>query len=176
MAARKLITAATKSTRLPGKEAVIAFSGNEPAPQEQQLTQEQLDIGLQTTSTPGVYVNGAGVMVDGDGVMLEYADVKIRDQQRFEKIIGGPVDTPAKLLKAVTLDPQLPLPMRIDAAKAAAPYFDRKKPIGIDGGEDGSAIQIQIMHKLQIMPQADLDHIEKILRISGTDAEIEMEI
>lgn len=148
----------------PGKNAVVALSGLEPAPRTTPaLTPSQEAMGLRATSTPGVYLNGANVMVDGDGVMLDYSEVKSRDQARFERVIGGPVDTPAKLLKAVALDPQLPLAVRVDSAKAAAPYFDRKKPIGIDGGEDGVPIQIEVTHRLKSMSREELDQYERML-------------
>jgi hypothetical protein len=149
-----------------GKDAVLPLTGFEPAPvadAHAQLTPWQIEIGLTPTSVPGIYKNKAGVLVDGDGVMVDYATVKNADQERFEKILGGPVDSPAKLLKAVALDPQLPLNTRISAATSAAPYFDRKKPVGIDGGEDGKPIQMEVIHRLPNMAQAELDALEQLL-------------
>jgi hypothetical protein len=151
------------------------MTGWEPAPAAERiqgLTEEQLDLGLRATSTPGVYINAAQVLVDADGVMLEYADVKGKDSERWEKILGGPADTPAKLLKAVALDPQQALAVRVDAAKAAAPYFDRKKPIGIDGGEDGAPINVLHTHKLQVMPQTDLNELERLLRAGAPEDQV----
>jgi hypothetical protein len=99
---------------------------------------------LQKTTTPGVYINRAGILVDANGIALNFKQVKDKDDARWEQILGKPVETPAELLKAVSLDPTKPLAMRIDAAKSAAPYTDRKKPIGIDGGEDGKPIMMSI--------------------------------
>lgn len=99
---------------------------------------------LQKTTTPGVYVNRAGIMVDKNGVALNFNQVKDKDDERWKQILGKPVETPAELLKAVSLDPTKPLAMRIDAAKSAAPYTDRKKPVGIDGGEDGKPIMLSV--------------------------------
>lgn len=159
---------ASTSAVLPGKDAVQALTGLERgAVAIPLLTGDQIDMGLRATSTPGVYLNGANIMVDGDGVMLDYADIKSKDQARFEKILGSPVDTPAKLLKAVALDPQLPLAVRVDSAKAAAPYFDRKKPIGIDGGEDGKAINLLITHRVQGMSKDELDQFERLLKMTN---------
>lgn len=159
----------------PGKEAMLMLTGSEPAPVAAPPI-EIIELGLTPTSVPGVYKNKVGVLVDGDGVMIDHSTLKNRDQERFEKIIGGPVDTPAKLLKAVALDPQLPLQTRIGAATSAAPYFDRKKPIGIDGGEDGKAITVEHIHKIQGMSRDELDQLERLLAMGapgllGTEGE-----
>jgi hypothetical protein len=150
------------------KEPVELLYGTEPGAADHSLTPEQLEMGLRRTGTPGVYLNKVGQMVDADGVMLDYTDVKSRDDARFERIIGEPVDTPAKLLKAVALDPQQTMVTRIDAAKAAAPYYDRKKPIGIDGGDDGKPIEILHRHKLQGMTKEELDQLERLLKMTGS--------
>lgn len=149
------------------KERIRAMHGQEPGARPLMAWDEE--NGLRPTATPGVYINMAGLMVDVDGVLLEYTEVKTKDEDRFTRILGGKADTPAKLLKAVALDPQLPLAVRVDAAKAAAPYFDRKKPIGIDGGEDGKPVEFVVTHKLQSMGQAELDMFEQLLRQVGPD-------
>lgn len=99
---------------------------------------------LQKTTTPGVYVNRAGIMVDKNGVALNFNQVKEKDDARWEQILGKPVETPAELLKAVSLDPTKTLAMRIDAAKSSAPYYTRKMPIGVDGGADGRPIMVSV--------------------------------
>lgn len=150
-------------------EQVVMLTGFEPAAHRVPLTQDQLDLGLRATATPGIYINQAGVLVDSDGVMVDYAGVKSADDARFERILGTPADSPAKLLKAVALDPQQTLATRVDAAKAAAPYFDRKKPIGIDGGSDGVPVNILHTHKIQSMSKEELDQFERMLALAGPE-------
>lgn len=120
---------------------------------------------LQKTTTPGVYVNRAGIMVDKNGVALNFNQVKEKDDARWEQILGKPVETPAELLKAVSLDPSKPLAMRIDAAKSAAPYTDRKKPVGIDGGEDGKPIMLSVK-ELRGLDLTQLEQMEKLVAIA----------
>jgi hypothetical protein len=164
---RKLQSAAVEVKYvMPGKDAVLQLNGYEEAPVEPTPI-EVIELGLTKTSIPGVYKNQVGVLVDGDGVMIDHATLKNRDQERFEKIIGGPVDSPAKLLKAVALDPQLPLNTRLTAATSAAPYFDRKKPIGIDGGADGAPITMEHIHKIQGMSKEELDRLERLLALGA---------
>lgn len=159
---------------MPGKNAVLPLHGEEPgaAPNlDMELTEIQRELGLRPTATPGVYRNEVGLLVDGDGVLMDYKDVKARDEARFERIIDGPVDTPAKLLKAVSLDPQLPLPVRMDAAKAAAPYFDRKMPIGIDGGAQGKPIAMLVSHNMKSATMEELLMYQKLLAMARPDEE-----
>lgn len=104
----------------------------------------EFTAGLRKTTTPGVYINAAGIMVDENGIAMSFKKVKEADDDRFEKILGKKLETPAELLKAVSLDPTKPLAMRIDSAKSAAPYFTRKMPIGLDGGGDGKPIMLSI--------------------------------
>lgn len=124
--------------------------------------EDDFGLGLVPTNTPGVFINPAGVMVDRHGCIMSMQRVKEADQARFEAVLGGPVDTPAKLLTAVALDPRLPLATRIDAAKSAAPYTDRKKPMGIDGGEDGKPIMLSI-RELRGLSDGELDQMEQLL-------------
>lgn len=159
---------AAPKPRAPKPEGVQRFTGTEPGAQDLSTTDEQKEMGLRPTGTPGVFLNRSGQMVDADGILLTYGQVKGKDDARWERIIGEPVDTPAKLLKAVTLDPQQTLMTRLDAAKAAAPYFDRKKPIGIDGGSDGKPIEVLHRHKLVGMSQEELDDFERMLKLTGT--------
>lgn len=120
---------------------------------------------LQKTTTPGVYVNRAGIMVDKNGVALNFNQVKDKDDERWKQILGKPVETPAELLKAVSLDPTKPLAMRIDAAKSAAPYTDRKKPVGIDGGEDGKPIMLSVK-ELRGLDDAQLAQMKALVALA----------
>ncbi len=128
------------------------------------------EYGLRKTTTPGVYLNSAGIMVDKNGIALNFQKVKKADDDRWAEILGKPLETPAELLKAVSLDPTKPLAMRIDAAKSAAPYTDRKKPIGIDGGKDGEPILMSIK-ELRGLPMAALLAIEQTIQQNLLEAE-----
>jgi hypothetical protein len=78
------------------------------------------------------------------------------------------VDSPAKYLKAVALDPRMSTAVRIDAAKAAAPYFDRKTPVSVDGGlGDDGAVQPVNMALLASMPKAELEAALAVLAKLG---------
>lgn len=129
------------------------------------------EFGLRKTTTPGVYINSAGIMVDQNGIALSFQKVKKADDARWGEILGKPLETPAELLKAVALDPSKPLAMRIDAAKSAAPYTDRKKPIGIDGGKDGAPILMSIK-ELRGLPMEALLAIEATIEKNLLDAEV----
>jgi hypothetical protein len=149
-------------------EPVVEMTGEEEGAQGfEPLTAEQVEMGLVPTATPGVYRNPAGILVDSVGCMLSFTQVKERDQDRFERILGKKVESPAELLKAVTLDPTLPLAVRIDSAKSAAPYFDRRMPQSIDGGEDGKPILIEVRHKLKGMSMDELAAYENLIGMLG---------
>ena len=113
---------------------------------------------LYPTDTPGAFRNEKGVLCDERGIALDFLQLKTLDRAQLGAVIDDTVDTPAKYLKAVALDPRLSTAVRIDAAKAAAPYFDRKTPMSVDGGlgEDGAAQPIN-MAVLASMPKAELE-------------------
>ena len=98
---------------------------------------------LRRTLNPGVYLNSEGVQVDERGLLLSLRDVQEAEQDQAEAVIGESLESPAQLLKLVALDPRLPLGMRLDAAKAAAPYYDRRMPLGLDGGGEDKPIKTQ---------------------------------
>lgn len=125
--------------------------------------------GLVPTDTPGVYLNSLRIPVNAAGVALTFLQVKRLDSERFEAVIGEPVDTPAKFLKAVSLDPRIGMGVRIDAAKAAAPYTDRKMPIAVDGGlgADGAAVPLFDLSKLKGMPTEDIATMLALLKKNG---------
>lgn len=82
---------------------------------------------LRPTDTPGVFLNTLGTLVDRNGVALAFKDLKRKDDARFKEVLGGPVETPADLLRAIAMDPRFPMHQRIDAANKAAPYFSAKR-------------------------------------------------
>lgn len=94
---------------------------------------------LRTTDAPGVYLNAAGDAVNEHGVLLAFQSLRDAHDATVAEVLGAPAKTPAEVLKWAALDFRLPLGLRLDAAKAAAPYYDRKKPTSIDGGEDPAA-------------------------------------
>jgi hypothetical protein len=103
---------------------------------------------LRHTGTPGVFVNKMGVLVDERGVALTLGQLRRADNERFEAVLGEKIDGPVKFMKAVTLDPRTPLPLRLDAAKAVAPYTDRKMPTAIEGPTPGSPVEVNILSNL----------------------------
>lgn len=125
--------------------------------------------GLVPTDTPGVYLNSLRIPVNAAGVALTFLQVKKLDADRFEAVIGEPVDTPAKFLKAVSLDPRMGMGVRIDAAKAAAPYTDRKMPVGVDGGLDaaGKAVPLFDHSRVDHMSSEDIKALLALLKKNG---------
>lgn len=103
---------------------------------------------LEPTDQEGVYRNEAGVLVDKYGVLLSLSILRKSEQILDEEIIGEPVDTPAKLLKRVALDPRMPMAWRLDAAKAAAPYFDRKTPVAVEQTTQDFALDMERIAKM----------------------------
>jgi hypothetical protein len=101
-----------------------------------------------------VYLNAFNVPCDADGLALGFATLKALDRAKLAEVIDESADTPAKFLKALALDPRQPMAVRFEAAKAAAPYFDRKAPVAIDGGLDDAG-------KAQPLNFAVLDELPK---------------
>lgn len=121
---------------------------------------------LRETDVPGVYLNSLNMRVNENGVALTFLQVKEADEARFERVIGSRVDTPAKLLKAVALDPTMNLAVRIDSAKSAAPYFDRKMPVALDGGIDpnsGAVVPLFDTTKLGGLSTAELKALKGLI-------------
>lgn len=123
---------------------------------------------LTCTDTPGVFRNAKGVLCDESGIALDLLQLRSQDRARFGAVIDDTIDTPAKFLKAVALDPLQPLSVRVDAAKAAAPYFDRKTPVSVDGGAgpDGAPMPVN-MAVLANMPQKELESALALLTKLG---------
>lgn len=152
--------------RLPSKKSAAPKKRPPVQPPEEH---DEDPTSLRETDKPGVYVNSVGKMVDANGVALTFLQVKEADEHRFERILGSRVDTPAKLLKAVALDPMSHLAVRIDAAKSAAPYFDRKMPQAIDGGVDstGQVVPLFAPEKLSGLTSAELKQLRALLEKGG---------
>lgn len=98
---------------------------------------------LRATELPGVYLNADGAQVDERGVLLSLRAVKDIETSLDEQVLGEPVTTPALLLKRVALDVRLPLETRLRAAKEAAPYFDRKMPTALEGGDPDKPVRVE---------------------------------
>jgi hypothetical protein len=111
---------------------------------------------LTPTDDPDVFRNASGGLVDKYGVLLALRAYSMDEPERGAKLIGGPVDSPAKLLKMVALDPLMPLVMRIDAAKAAAPYFDKKTPVAVESKNEDFTLDLAAVAALPRQKRIDL--------------------
>jgi hypothetical protein len=105
---------------------------------------------LRSTGTPGVFVNKTGALVDERGVALTLTQLQQADADRFAAVLGEEVDTPVKFMRAVVQDPRTPLQLRLDAAKAVAPYTDRKMPTALEGPTPGSPISVNLLAGLDL--------------------------
>lgn len=124
-------------------------------------------VTLVATDIPGVYRNRSGVLCNEKGVKLSFADLKAADTERWIESAGAAPNSPAELLKAIALDPRFHLDTRMHAAKQAAPYFDMRMPLRIDGtvtpksGFD--------MAKLANMPKKDREALLALLKTAGVE-------
>ena len=124
---------------------------------------------LELTGIPGVYRNRVGVLVDSRGVSVSFKELKVKDKARWEQALdGGAVEQPADFLKAVCMDPSIPLHVRLDTAKAAAPFFTPKR-LAVQGVE--GAAPIALMTEYGKLPPDKLaqaeEHIRKALSLVG---------
>lgn len=133
------------------------------------------ELAPQPTATPGVFLNRMGVLVNANGVALQLADVIKQDKDHLSALANEKVDTPAAVLKAYALDPTKPVQIRLEAAKAAAPYYNRKKPVAIDGGEDedGNPIPLFDPKALKGLSDEELVQLKALLEKGVTPAAIE---
>jgi len=130
-------------------------------------------FGLRRTGIPGVYVNRSGNRVNRNNVLLSMLQLKAAERDHAEEVIGEPVDTPAELLRLVALDPTQPLALRIECAKSAAPYYDRKMPIGIEGGAPERPVTVEtagILKRLNELPANEKRMAFKLLETLGVIA------
>ena len=98
---------------------------------------------LTPTDTDGVYRNSDGRLVDHLGILLNLREAKETEDEASIRIIGEIADSPAKVLRRIALDSTLPLPLRMDAAKHAAPYFDRKTPIAVENTNTDKTLDLE---------------------------------
>lgn len=121
---------------------------------------------LTPTKDPEIFLNAAGSMVDRHGILLSLSRTARSEDERAEEIIGERIDSPAKLLKFVALDPTQPMMLRLDAAKAAAPYFDKKTPVAIENKvEDWTLDTVAI----SALPREKRLELLRVLRDLGVD-------
>lgn len=107
-------------------------------------------FGLRPSATPGVYLNSLNIPCNELGVALSFMEVKRKDAVSLAEAAGKPVNTPAEFLSAVAMDPRQPMFVRVDAAKAAAPYTDRKQPVAVDGGLDTNGAPMPLFDPLKL--------------------------
>ncbi len=90
---------------------------------------------LTATETPGVYLNKLGVKCDAKGVALTFKQLRAIDVE-VTKELGNDAQTldPLVFMKSVMSNPDTPMHVRMDAAKAIATYTHRKPSQGVDGG------------------------------------------
>ncbi len=138
-------------------------------PEIHSSAQEPVFLGKEQLSTlpPQVKINADGNAVDENGVLLSFKALRDKHVAHEVTVLGKEAETPAEVLKLAALDRRLPLNMRIDAAKNAAPYYDRKKPVAIDGGADptkpdGPGLPIGVKN-LKGLDDAELTALEALL-------------
>lgn len=126
--------------------------------------------GLRPSDIPGVWLNRFNIPCDEDGVSLSFKAVKARDRAHLVEVMeDAATDSPAQYLKAVAVDPRFPTAVRVDAAKAAAPYFDRKQPQALDGGLDATGAPVPLLDtsKLSGLSTEELTALRALLAKVG---------
>lgn len=106
-------------------------------------------------------------MVDERGVLLSWARAAETETTTAERILGHPISTPAHVLKRYALDPTMPLSVRLDAAKAAAPYYDMKMPLRVEGDMRNTSSLDPA--KLAAMSRTDREALLLLLRKCGAE-------
>lgn len=125
--------------------------------------------------TRGAAASGGGAAenlrngLDEDGILLAFKNAQLEHELRERAIIGKAVESPAEVLLVTALDRALPMPLRIAAAKDAAPYYNRRMPIGVDGGlgKDGEPLPLFDPSRLST---EELTALHTILAKAGVDA------
>lgn len=119
------------------------------------------------TDIPGVFRSVAtGHFVDEKGKRMTFAQVQAADRARFIEVMDDYPRTPAELLRAVALDPRQRLDVRLGAAKQAAPYFDQRMPLKIEGQIQTPVIDAA---KLASMPVKDRKVLLELLKKAGVE-------
>lgn len=126
-------------------------------------------VPLRPTAEPGIFTNSAGLLVDKNGILLSWARAAETQDAAAERILGHKLETPAHLLKWVALDPLMPLATRIDAAKSAAPYYDMRMPLRVEGDLNNRNAGGLDMTKLSAMPRKDREALLKLLKQAGAE-------
>lgn len=122
---------------------------------------------LVGTDIPGVYINRSGVHCDANGVSIAFTELKSKDEARWVEAVGAAPRTPAELLKAVAFDPRMRLDVRLHAARQAAPYFDMKMPLRVEGSL--SAKSALDLSKLASMPKTKREQLLTLLKEMGVE-------
>jgi hypothetical protein len=121
---------------------------------------------LTPTKDPEIFINAAGSLVDRHGILLSLSRNARPENERAQELIGEPIDSPAKLLKFIALDPTQPMLLRLDAAKAAAPYFDKKTPVAIENKNEDFSLD---MVAISALPREKRLEILRVLKDLGVD-------
>lgn len=134
---------------------------------------------LRKTDVPGVFRNQDGALVNESNVLMSLRQVQAAEQDRALEVLGEEVSSPAMLLKRVALDPTLPLSMRLSAAVSAAPYYDRKMPVAIEGGDPDKPMRTETkltLSRLNGLEPAErklaLDLLEKLGLLGTPKSEV----
>lgn len=109
-----------------------------------------------------------------------YNRITNEERQRLARMAKGL--TPLEFMMSIIRhedDPNpestpLPIEIRMDAAKAAAPYMHRRMPIAIDGGE-GKPIAIATSAQLKKLPTKDLLALNEIMLKLAVIASVQKE-
>ena len=122
-------------------------------------TYDEVPKGLTATDTVGVFRNRAGVLVTQHGVAVSFSTMRNKDDQRVREALDGrTADTPADFLDSVWKDPRLSAAVRLDAAKASAPYRNQKL-LALSGVTGGAPIDISFKND----SDAELERKQAIL-------------
>lgn len=123
-----LLTAAMLADREAEDQKRFAINGEEiPS-----VLYTETGTALWATEVPEVYRNLRGVQVDRRGIALSLTQLRQHHHAAMAEVLGKPADTPAEVMRGIALDPRYDIKVRLDAAKAAAPYYDRKMPVSIE--------------------------------------------
>lgn len=123
---------------------------------------------LVATDLEGVYRNAKGEAVDARGVRVDFLKLKQLDEDRWREAspTGELPTTPAELLRAAAFDPRNSLDVRLKAANQAAPYFDMKMPLRVEGELEHKGMVVDPA-RLAAMSKEERESLLKLLKKLG---------
>ena len=157
-----MATNSTTSRKAPASNRGIGRKANVAAADAAQPV-----VPLARTDLPGIYRNTSGAFTDERGIPVSWERIKQADADRWVEAVGSVPKTPAQLMAAMAMDPRHSLEFRLNAARLAAPYTDRKMPLMIEASATVGGMDLA---SLAGMSTEDRQALLDLLKKAGVEA------